>query len=68
MLSQSVSHAVTEVHVVTTARVLHVAMSAVQEVHVVTTEVQRVHVASVLLRTTSRTTNQKCSNIFPDTP
>jgi hypothetical protein len=42
--------------------VVRAAMTTV--VHAVTTAVQEAHAASALLKTTSRTTNQKCSKTF----
>jgi hypothetical protein len=62
MLSQSASHAETEVHVVRSVTVAHAATTvATTAVHAVTTEALRVHAASVQLRHLSRTMSQRCS-------
>jgi hypothetical protein len=64
MLSQSASHAETEVHVVRSVTVVHAAMTAeATEVHAAMTEAQEVHVVSVRLThlQQSRTTSQRCS-------
>ena len=64
-MSQSASHAVTEVHVVTTTTVetttaVHVVTTTVA--HAAMTEAQEVHVATVRLTLqSSRTTSQRCS-------
>jgi hypothetical protein len=64
MSSLSASHAETEAHAVTTTvaiTAVHVVM--ITEAHAAMTEAQEVHAATVvmLLSSTTRTTNQKCS-------
>jgi hypothetical protein len=66
MSSLSASHAETAAHVAMTVRVLHAVMTEVQEVHVAMTEAHAVHVVSVQPKTTSRTTNLKCSKQHND--
>ena len=66
MLSQSAVHvAETVAHVVRTTAAITTAVHVVMtEVHVAMTEVQEVLVASALLKTTSRTTSRRCSDLW----
>jgi hypothetical protein len=62
MLSQSASHAETEVHAVRSVTVAHAATTAeATEVHAAMTEAHADHAVSVQLRLQSRTTSQRCS-------